>query len=615
MALDDTGNTKIIKKSATDKHQASTFWLTRIVFLRCLAFVYAVAFAVAFFQNKALIGQNGILPLSAFMDRVRDHFKVSKTYPKLEQFLRVPTLFWYVREEYTDIFLDIFAIVGLVLSTAVMLQGAANMFIMFSLWGLYQSIVNVGQRWYSFGWESQLLETGFLGIWLVPVFTIKPIPVNTPTSRIFIYGCRWLLFRIMLGAGLIKIRGDDCWRQLTCMNYHYETQPVPNPLSWFLHHLPSEWHQLEVLGNHVVELMLPWLLLIPQRTVVAFAGTGQILFQVIIIISGNFSFLNWLTILPAIFCFDDSHVSALFTASTQHLAKITEKISKKHMKRPKRYQRAMLNAMIGGLLIFLSIPVIQNLLSSSQQMNTSFDSFRLVNTYGAFGSITKVRTEVIIEGTTALNLKGSNIRWKEYEFKCKPGAVTRNPCIISPYHYRLDWLMWFAAFQNYQHNPWFISFVGKLLEGDSAVRDLISHDPFRNSSKLPTYIRAQHYRYKYTPLLTQNKQYWDRKYIRPYMPPVSLTHLKSYREENGWIRKIKPVKVNDFIKKIEFPKASMIVLGLLFVMILLMLKLFGREMDLYYEQSMGNEDEEIERIISNATPLESRGESTKPKTE
>ncbi len=172
--------------------------------------------------------------------------------------------------------------------------------ILFSLWALYFSIVNVGQTWYSFGWESQLLESGILAMFMVPVFSLSKFPRHTPTPLVCVWGFRWLLFRIMIGAGMIKIRGDQCWRDLTCINYHYQTQPVPNPLSVYFHFNHGECalrpvqcvadglhaemvHRMETAGNHVVELLCPWLLLVPLRSALLAGGVIQIAFQVLCI--------------------------------------------------------------------------------------------------------------------------------------------------------------------------------------------------------------------------------------------------------------------------------------------------------------------------------------------
>ncbi|GFR69257.1 lipase maturation factor [Elysia marginata] len=147
------------------------------------------------------------------------------------------------------------------------------------------------------------------------MFTLSELPKATPSSKINIFAFRWLIFRIMIGAGLIKIRGDKCWRDLTCMNYHYETQPVPNPVSYYLHQSPEAMHKFEVLSNHFIELVAPFLLLLPHRGLCMLGGALQIVFQVVLIISGNLSFLNWLTILPSLACFDDASLAWMFPDS------------------------------------------------------------------------------------------------------------------------------------------------------------------------------------------------------------------------------------------------------------------------------------------------------------
>jgi len=258
----------------------------------------------------------------------------------------------------------------------------------------------------------------------------------------------------------------------------------------------------------------------------------QILFQVVLIISGNLSFLNWLTILPSICCFDDQSLKSIFTER-----KITElethmKSEEKNQKHISFYIRTVLDFSLFILVAFLSIPVVQNLLSSNQAMNTSFDSFRIVNTYGAFGSVTKTRSEVILQGTRNVTIIPDG-QWLEYEFKCKPGSVNRRPCIISPYHYRLDWLMWFAAFMNYQQNPWLLHLTAKLLVNDKNMTSLISYNPFMDGDP-PKFIRAAHYKYEYTKLSEHSPDWWKRQYIGEYFPPVQLKSLEQFLHAHGW---------------------------------------------------------------------------------
>ncbi|XP_052269686.1 lipase maturation factor 1-like isoform X2 [Dreissena polymorpha] len=488
-----------------------------------------IAFLVALQQNKELLGLAGLLPANHYLDNIKQHSGGINW----SAFLSAPSLVWLIDYHvYLDYFLDYVAYAGLGLSGFLIINGGANWIIMFTLWVLYHSLVNIGQRWYGFGWESQLLETGFLAVFLCPMLSVSAVPKSTPTSQIVIWANRWLIFRIMLGAGLIKIRGDQCWRDLTCMNYHYETQPVPNPMSYFMHQSPEWFHKFETLSNHFVELMAPALLLLPAPRRLRFVGgVIQILFQVVLIISGNLSFLNWLTIVPSLACFDDRGYAWMFSRSRiQQVAAVqAEGRDGKTLLTPSNYIRRVFNISLGLLIAYLSVPVIQNLMSSRQQMNTSFDSFRLVNTYGAFGSVTKERTEVIYQGTYGHPNQKETI-WEEYEFKCKPGKITRRPCIISPYHYRLDWLLWFAAFQNYQHNPWIVTMAAKLLTNDNSTLSLIAHNPFEGKDP-PTYVRVQLYSYKYTKVGSNDAiagRWWKRRYIREYLQPVNLQSLKPY---------------------------------------------------------------------------------------
>jgi len=325
------------------------------------------------------------------------------------------------------------------------------------------------------------------------------------------------------------------------MNYHYETQPVPNPMSYFMHQSPEIFHKFETLMNHFIELVVPFFIILTRPFRIS-CGILQILFQVILIISGNLSFLNWLTILPSLMCFDDKSLAFLFSSSSakDEVIKIQQLQKAGAGPRPTwgLCVRRVFELMLGAMIAYLSIPVVQNLLSPRQAMNTSFDSFRIVNTYGAFGSVTKERTEVIFQGTRNLTIipdEDGGI-WEEYQFNCKPGDPKRRPCVISPYHYRLDWLMWFAAFQNYQYNSWLIHLAAKLLVNDEQATSLIAHNPFVNGTP-PTYIRGEHYLYKFTKVGSQEAKagyWWKRTRIGSYFPPITLQAVKEYVKSHGW---------------------------------------------------------------------------------
>jgi hypothetical protein len=216
-------------------------------------------------------------------------------------FFELPTLFWIGA---SDVALQATALAGLGLPLAVLL-GIDHAAALFALWTLYLSVCHVGQTFWGYGWEILLLETGFLAVFLGTVTSVRALRSRAPPSAILIWLLRWLLFRVMLGAGLIKLRGDACWTELTCLDHHYETHPVPSPVSWLPHQAPQAFHRIGVVFNHVVEPVAPLLVFGPRRA--RLIGGGLIaVFQLLLIVSGNLSFLNWLTLAICIARFDDA---------------------------------------------------------------------------------------------------------------------------------------------------------------------------------------------------------------------------------------------------------------------------------------------------------------------
>ncbi|CCK25818.1 Lipase maturation factor 1 [Streptomyces davaonensis JCM 4913] len=467
---------------------ASEYWLSRLVFQRALAALYLVAFLTAALQFRALIGERGLLPVPRYLARLP--FKVA------------PSLFHL---HYSDRFFAVCAWSGCAVSAALLagvdallpLWGAMLLWLV--PWALYLSIVNVGQTWYSFGWESLLLEVGFLAVLLGNDEVAPPIVV--------LFLLRWILFRVEFGAGLIKMRGDDCWRKLTCLYHHHETQPMPGPLSWFFHHLPRPLHRAEAAANHVTQLVVPFLLFTPQPIATA-AASLMILTQLWLVLSGNFSWLNWITIALAL--------SALRLPDTAPSVPDA----------PVWYSAVVLA--VSAVLLALSYRPVRNMISRRQVMNRSFDPLHLVNTYGAFGSVSRVRYEVVIEGT-ADDVPRADSDWREYEFKGKPGDPRRWPRQFAPYHLRLDWLMWFAALSPAYAGSWFGTLVERLLENDRATLRLLRRSPFPPDAP-PRYVRARLFRYRYTTWreLRETGACWERTYVREFLPPTRLAAERAY---------------------------------------------------------------------------------------
>ena len=491
------------------------YWLTRFVLLRLLGFIYFIAFLVAVNQIVPLVGHTGLLPADTYLQRLAHQFGSST-----EGFFELPTVFWI---DVTDSTLLLVSWLGLSLSLVVVC-GYANSLIMLALWALYMSIINVGQLWYSYGWEIQLLETGFLGVFFCPLLDGRPFPRRAPPV-VVLWLYRWLIFRIMLGAGLIKIRGDACWRDLTCLYYHYETQPIPNPVSWWLHFRPHWFQKFGVFWNHFIELIAPWFAFGPRKFR-HIAGLLMASFQIILIISGNLSFLNWLTIVPCLACFDDTIWRPFLPRFLVERARLAA--SRAQHSTALEFATVALALVIG----ILSIEPVMNLISPGQVMNTSFNRLSLVNTYGAFGSVGRERFEIIFEGTHDASPEGA--AWREYEFKDKPGDPRRRPPIVAPYQPRLDWQIWFAAMASPREYPWTLHFIWKLLHNDEGTLSLLANNPFPNEP--PRYIRAELYRYRFTRPDEADGSWWKRERVGQWLPPLSADNpdLLQFLKAEGW---------------------------------------------------------------------------------
>ncbi|HJQ84690.1 MAG TPA: lipase maturation factor family protein [Candidatus Binatia bacterium] len=494
-----------------------SYWLTRFVLLRLLGFIYLAAFVSLVWQVVPLVGHDGLLPADAFLARVAAHYG-----SRGAGFAALPGVFWL---DVSDRVLLGAAWLGVALSVAV-LAGFANAILLGLLWALYLSFVHVGQDWYGYGWEILLLEVGLLAVFLCPLVDARPFPRRPPPAPV-VWCMRWLVFRLMLGAGLIKLRGDRCWRELTCLDWHYETQPIPNPLSRTLHFLPRWFGRLGVVFNHLAELVVPWFVFGP-RLVRHAAGIVLVAFQAFLIASGNLSFLNWLTLVPIVACFDDAFLARFLP---KRLVARAERAAAEAA--PARVQEGIALA-VALVVAVLSVPVVHNMLSSRQIMNTSYNRLAFVNTYGMFGSVGRERREIVFEGTSDPH-PGPDTVWKEYDFWCKPGDVARRPCVIAPLQPRLDWQIWFAAMSTVQSYPWTLHFVWMLLRGDPGTLRLLATNPFPDAP--PRYVRARLYRYRFAPPGEPNGAWWTRTPLGDWLPPLSAddARFRGILRAHGWL--------------------------------------------------------------------------------
>lgn len=468
---------------------ANDYGMAREILQRGVALIYLVAFISTLNQFRALAGEHGLLPVPRLMGGPG---------------ARGPSLF--SRIGYSDSKLASVCAAGIAIST-VLVAGIPQMgppwlplagFL--ALWALYLSIVNVGQVFYGFGWEMLLLEAGFT----VGLLGSRQVP--PPQSVLLLIA--WLVFRLEFGAGMIKWRGDPAWRNLTAMYYHHQTQPLPGPFSRRAHLAPAWWHRCEAAANHVAQLAIPFLLFAPQPFASMAAGV-VIGTQLWLVATGNFAWLNWLTIVLAFCRISDPVLRQLIPGLPHQEGQPAET--------PIWWIVVVLSGTL--LLAVLSIPALRNLFSSGQLMNTAFNRWQLGNAYGAFGSVTRQRIEVIIEGTE--DQTPETATWLEYGFKGKPGDVSKRPRQFAPYHLRLDWMMWFLPLGSINQR-WFRALLFRLLEADARTLALLGHDPF--AGRRPRFIRVLTYRYSFATTAQRRGTgaYWVRDERQLVFGPIAL---------------------------------------------------------------------------------------------
>ncbi len=453
------------------------------LFEKALALVYLSAFLSFAVQAAGLIGSNGISPIGAYLDRASQFLGVSA-------WVRIPTLLWIA---HGNAALEGLCWAGVGVS-ALLFFGVVPWLMAAVLYVLYLSIVSAGQEFMSFQWDMLLLEAGFLAIFL-------------RSSSVIVGLYRFLVFRLMLMSGTVKLlSGDRTWRNLTALNFHYQTQPLPTPVAWYAQQLPEWFQKLSCAGVFAVEIFIPFLIFAPRR-LRHFAAWCLIALQVLILVTGNYAFFNWLTIALCLFLFDD-----------RALPRRVPRTRRPGLPRKIATVAASVILVFGVTELYThfaegQVPVISQLMELTAP-------FGMVNSYGLFAVMTTTRVEIVIEGSN----DGSE--WLAYEFPFKPGDVRRAPPWVAPYQPRLDWQMWFAALGNYRENPWFVALARRLLEGSPDVLKLFSINPFPATP--PRQLRAVVYEYRFSDPMTKRNMgaWWHREPMGRYLPSITLDDLK-----------------------------------------------------------------------------------------
>lgn len=496
-----------------------TYVLVIALFRRALGVIYFLAFASLAVQMPGLYGSQGILPIADYIATR------GILYGPLGVWL-VPSVFWL---NTSDAFIQTVPIVGALLSLLLLLDMPRVPFVrralLVALFVLYLSLVAVGQDFLSFQWDHLLLEVGFLAIFL-------------GDGQIVLWLYRWLLFRLMFLSGLVKIlSGDPTWRNLTALDYHFETQPLPNVVGWYVHHLPSGVHRAMTAATFFIELVVPFLIFAPRRLRFG-AAAGIALLHLQIFITGNYNFFNLLSMALCLLLLDDVALRVLLPA------RVSASLVPPVVARSNRLARGMTHVIAAILFVISTFQMLSwgrvptpGLVAWTTDL---IEPFRIVNVYGPFAVMTTWRPEIVIEGSN------DGVNWLAYEFKYKPGEVRRAPPWVAPHQPRLDWQMWFAALrvrtgdprallpslranpaiwfylQNYGAEAWFVNFLVRLLEGSPPVLALLDKNPFPNAP--PRFIRAHLYNYRFSafdaPFTTG--EWWTREEQGLYFPPLTL---------------------------------------------------------------------------------------------
>ena len=490
----------------------------RFLFLRGLALIYLIAFVSLAVQIQGLAGSQGIVPAQLLINQAKTEF--AKQHIGLERFHLLPTLAWWSA---SDRALNWQCGLGVACSLA-LLFGIAPAPMLFLLWALYLSLCSIGAPFLDFQWDNLLLETGFLAIFFAPLQMFERPSRQAPPPALILWLLRWLMFRLMFESGCVKLlSGDLSWWNLTALRVHYETQPLPTWIGWYAHQLPARAQAVSQFLLLAVELVVPAFIFCGRRFRLIAAALLAVL-QVVILLTGNYTFFNWLTLLLCVPLLDDNVLKILRRTETADREPALAAIRARAARWPWPITFCLTVAIVMVTLVQL-LGVMRDYEKwprSTLALYEWLEPFRSFNNYGLFAVMTQTRPEIIVEGSD------DGATWLDYDFKYKPGDLKRRPAFVAPYQPRLDWQMWFAALGSPRNNPWFIRFELRLLQNSHPVLALLQRNPFPNAP--PKFVRAMLYEYDFTTRAERRATgaWWKRKFLGPVHPTVVAGRLSPH---------------------------------------------------------------------------------------
>jgi hypothetical protein len=503
-------------------HGSTSHFIARWLFLRALGLIYFSAFFALLFQVRGLIGSQGILPAA-------DYLRSAHSLGVL-RFWYVPSLLWLSS---SDRMLMALCWIGLIAALILVVNVWPRVMLLVCFL-CFLSFVSTAQDFSGYQSDGMLLEAGFLSLFLAPSGIYPGWGRRHPPVRAAIFLLLWEWFRIYFQSGVVKLEsGDPTWRNLTAMYEYYQNGPLPTWIGWYLQHLPHWFHIATAVATLMMELVLVWMAFLPRRWKIACFFIVTV-WQVGVISTANYAFLNYLVLILAILLLDDKFLQRFVPSRWKNslvqkalqspvsefedpaYANEETRIPTKPKSLP-FFRSGLLAVVLTWIFYATAIPLVRMFWHDAPLPTKPLavlEPFRIANQYGLFAVMTPHRYEIEFQGSN------DGLHWVAYPFRYKPQALNERPRIYAPYQPRFDWNLWFASLGPWQQNPIVPRTEELLLEEDRDVLRLFAGNPFPDAP--PHVVRAVLWQYWFSSLEQKHREgvWWQRQFLGAYAPTL-----------------------------------------------------------------------------------------------
>jgi len=479
-------------------------------FLRALGAIYFSAFFPLLFQIRGLIGPEGILPASHYLQ------VLAQSLGRWERFWYAPTPLWFSSG---PVMLHALCWAGMIASLLLLLNfwPRAMLAICFVC---FLSFVSAAEDFSGYQSDGMLLEAGFISLFFAPPGLRPGLGRAHPASRASLFLLQWEWFRIYFESGTAKVlSGDPEWRNFTAMDEYYQNGPLPTWIGWYAQHLPHAFHAATVWATLALELGLVWMLFLPRRwRIVCFFIVTP--WQIGVILTANYTFLNYLVLALGVLLLDDRFMRKVIPNQGASDSSAKTPSTAEPAGEPTVARRAWKSVKLGAsavMLTWIFYVTVAEMLASLPLPGlpvTALEPFRIANRYGLFAVMTRGRYEIEFQGSD------DGQSWLAYQFRYKPQQLNEPPRIYAPYQPRFDWNLWFASLGSWREYPIVPNTEVRLLSNDKDVLELLADNPFPQQP--PRQVRAVLWQYWFTSLAEKRKtgMWWRRQMLGQYAPTL-----------------------------------------------------------------------------------------------